>query len=115
MWIWISVITLLLSIIIFFSWVIYRLVDQTEQYESDIEWFEDWYGKFIETVAEAEVRMNEVDKKGSFSSDDEIGFAYETIKECINNLTQMGAITYDGQEERQTDSPEEIQGQEKEE
>ena len=54
--------------------------------------------------------MDEVDKRGSFSSDDEIGFAYQTVKECIEQLNQMGAINYDGQ----TDSREEVQGQEEE-
>jgi len=58
--------------------------------------------------------MRSIDKKGSFSSDDEIGFAYTTIKECIDNLTEMGVITYD-EEDGQTDSREEVQGQEEEE
>ena len=108
MWIWISVTTFLLSVILFLVWVIYRLVNQSEQYESDLRWFQEWYGKFIDILAESDSRMKEVDIKGSFSSDDEIGFAYRTIKDCIEQLTQMGAITYDGQEDREADSTEEI-------
>ena len=114
MWIWISVTTFLLSVILFLVWVIYRLVNQSEQYESDLRWFQEWYGKFIDILAESDSRMKEVDIKGSFSSDDEIGFAYRTIKDCIEQLTQMGAITYGG-EEGQTDSTEEIQGKKEEE
>ena len=111
MWIWISVTIILVSLVLFLTWVVYRLMEQNEQYQDDIEWFQDWYSKFINSIAEANVRMEQVDKKGSFSSDDEIGFAYQTVKECIENLNQMGAITYGGQ----TDSTEEIQGQEEEE
>ena len=114
MWIWISITTILVLLVLFLSWVVYRLMGQTEQYENDIEWFQDWYSKFIAMIAEASVKMEQVDKKGSFSSDDEIGFAYKTIKDCIDNLTEMGVITYD-EEDGQTDSTEEIQGQKEEE
>ena len=37
-----------------------------------------------------------------------------SLKECINQLTEMGVITYD-EEDGQTDSTEEIQGQKEEE
>ena len=83
-------------------------MNQSEQYESDLEWFREWYGNFIEILSVSDSKMKEVDRKGSFSSDDEIGFAYKTIKDCIEQLTQMGAITYDGQEDREADSTEEI-------
>ena len=102
MWFWVSII--LIVITLFLSWILYRLLRQNEQYENDIEWFQEWYSKFITTLAEADVRMNEIDRRGSFSEDDEIGFAYKTIKECIENLNEMGAITYGGE----TDSREEI-------
>ena len=112
MWFWVSIISIL--VIIFLSWVVYRLIGQVEQLESDVEWFNEWYEKFITSLAEADVRMEQVDKGGSFSSDDEIGFAYKTVKDCIENLNQMGVITYGG-EEGQTDSTEEIQGKKEEE
>jgi len=102
MWFWVSII--LIVITLFLSWILYRLLRQNEQYENDIEWFQEWYSKFITTLAEADLRMKEVDKRGSFSEDDEIGFAYKTVKECIEQLNEMGAITYGGQ----TDSTEEI-------
>ncbi len=115
MWIWISVTLILLSVIGFFIWVIYRLSEQVDQLESDVDWYQRWYQNFITILSTADVQMKRVDVKGSFSSDDEIGFAYETVRECIEQLTKMGAITYDGEEGRQTDSTEEIQGQEEEE
>ena len=110
-WILIIVLILLTS---FFGYVIYLLSEQIEQYEESVEFLEQWYEKFITTIADADNKMQEVDKRGSFSSDDEIGFAYQTVKECIEQLTLMGAITYDEQT-GQTDSREEVQGQEEEE
>mgnify|MGYP001468854831 CR=1 FL=1 len=111
MWIWISITIILISLIGFLSWVVYRLTEQIEQIEDTLNWYQDWYGNFINLLADTDVKMKQVDVKGSFSSDDEIGFAFKTVKECIEQLTQMGAITYGGQ----TDSTEEIQGQEEEE
>ena len=111
---WILII-LLIIISSFLCWVIYLMTQQIEQYEENVEYYQNWYDKFITIIADADTKMKEVDNKGSFSSDDEIGFAYQTVKECINQLTEMGVITYERQEDGQTDSSEEIQGQEEEE
>ena len=111
---WILIVLLLLISLGLF-YIIYLLSEQIEQYEESVEFYVQWYEKFIQSIADADNKMQEVDKKGSFSSDDEIGFAYDTIKECIQQLTEMGAITYERQEGGQTDSSEEIQGQEEEE
>ena len=110
-WILIVVLILLCS---FLFYIIYLMSESIEQYEKNIDYYTDWYNKFITAIADADARMQSIDRKGSFSSDDEIGFAYQTIKECIDNLTEMGVITYD-EEGGQTDSREEIQGQEEEE
>ena len=107
-WILISLLTILSGFLIY---VIYQMAEQADEYENNIDFFKQWYDKFITIIADADNKLAEVDKRGSFSSDDEIGFAYKTIQECINNLTEMGAITY----ERETDSREEVQGQEEEE
>ena len=111
---WILIVVLII-LCVFLSYLIYLLAEQIEEYEENVEFFKEWYDKFITIIADADNRLQEVDTRGSFSSDDEVGFAYKTIKECINNLTEMGAITYEREEERQTDSREEVQGQEEEE
>ena len=110
---WILIVLLIL-VGSFLFWVVYLMSKEINQYEQNILFYEQWYDEFITVIADADSRMNAVDKKGSFSSDDEVGFAYETIRECIDKLTEMGAITYD-KDARQADSSEEIQGQEEEE
>ena len=109
MWIWIIVTLLLLTTIGFLLVVVYRMTEQIEQFEEYAEWFEKWQKEFVTTLADADKKMKELDRRGTFSSDDEIGFAYNVINECIENLNQMGVITYGGQE-GQTDSTETIQG-----
>ena len=92
---------ILLSIIIItLGWTTFNLTRKVERLET---WVED----YAQRIQDTKQTLDEVDIKGSFSSDDEIGFAYETVRECIEQLTKKGAITYDGEEGRQTDSTEE--------
>ena len=105
------VLILLIGIIGFMGYVIYLMSEQIEQFEEVVQDYTDWMDRFVEQISIADQKMKAVDNRGSFSSDDEIGFAFKTVKECIEQLNQMGAITYGGQ----TDSREEIQGQEEEE
>ena len=93
----------------FLLWILIRLTEQIEEFEETIEWFDEWKNELVSKLAEANSKMKAIDNRGTFSSDDEIGFAYETINECIEQLNQLGVITYDG-EEGQADSTEEIQG-----
>ena len=102
-----------IGLVIFFGYVIYLMSEGMEQLENQIEFYTEWYETFIERLSDANDKMAQVDKRGSFSSDDEIGFAYTTVKECIEDLVEMGVITYD--EDRQTEGGEEIQGKEEEE
>ena len=112
---WVTILIIFLIVIICgLGYILYLLVEQNEQYEEQITTLYEWYQTFVVSIAEANDRMEQVDKRGSFSSDDEIGFAYKTIKDCIEQLNELGVISYDG-EEGQTDSTEEIQGQEEEE
>ena len=112
MW-FLIILSIILSIsTVFLIWVVYRLTEQIEEFEDAVEWFENWKNEFVTSLAEANRKMKEIDRRGTFSSDDEIGFAYETINQCIEQLNQLGVITYGGEE---TDSTEEIQGQEEEE
>ncbi len=94
----------------FLLWILIRLTEQIEEFEESLEWFNNWKDEFVAKLAEANSKMKAIDRRGTFSSDDEIGFAYETINECIEQLNQLGVITYDGEEDGQADSTEEIQG-----
>ena len=96
------VIILLIGLVGFFGFIIYRLQEQNEQYEEAVNMFVGWYNEFIPRLDEAYQKMEAVDKRGSFSSDDEIGHAFIVVRDCIEELAKMGE-EYDGQ----TDSTEE--------
>ena len=106
----IIVLILLIAMIGFMGYVIYLMSEQIEQFEEVVDQYTDWIENFIEQISIADQKMQSVDKRGSFSSDDEIGFAFKSVKECIEQLNELGE-QYGGQ----TDSTEEIQGQEEEE
>ena len=104
------VLILLMGIIGFMGYVIYLMSEQIEQFEELVGDYSEWIENFAEQISIANEKMTAVDNKGSFSSDDEIGFAFKTVRECIEQLNELGEA-YGGQ----TDSTEEIQGQEEEE
>ena len=74
---------IILSIILsistgFLIWVVYRLTEQIEEFEDAVEWFENWKNEFVTSLAEANRKMKEIDRRGTFSSDDEAATAIET-------------------------------------
>jgi hypothetical protein len=60
---------------------LYNLNKKIEQYET-------WFESFREQVSDTNVKLNEIDVRGSFSSDDEIGFYFKYIKTMQNNISK---------------------------
>lgn len=84
---------ILVSMIIILGSVIWRLLltqeNLEEYYEQEIQNIE---GKLIETkikVEETVQRLVEVDIRGSFEADDEVGFAFKEIKHINEDLLQF--------------------------
>lgn len=84
---------ILVSMIIILGSVIWRLLltqeNLEEYYEREIQTIE---GKLIETklkVEETVQRLVEVDIRGSFEADDEVGFAFKEIKHINEDLLQF--------------------------
>lgn len=75
--------------------VIYNLYSQIGQLETHVQKLHDdnatnlrefdfFYRLFLRWFTEASVEMDRVDKRGSYSSDDEVGFAFKVMRESIN-------------------------------
>lgn len=84
---------ILVSMIIILGLTIWRLLltqeNLEEYYEQEIQNIE---GKLIETkikVEETVQRLVEVDIRGSFEADDEVGFAFKEIKHINEDLLQF--------------------------
>lgn len=72
---------ILLVLLIICLYIIYNLNKKTEQYET-------WFESIREQVSDTNVKLNEIDVRGSFSSDDEIGFYFKYIQSMQNNLSK---------------------------
>ena len=72
---------ILLVLLIVCLYIIYNLNKKTEQYET-------WFESIREQVSDTNVKLNEIDVRGSFSSDDEIGFYFNYMKDLQNELSK---------------------------
>jgi len=88
-----SIIILILSFII---WNLYGQVQQLEDYakktnkreQKVLLEAENYYKIFKALFEEAYLNIQRVDKRGSFSSDDEVGFAFKVIYNSLNEVNE---------------------------
>jgi HAMP domain-containing protein len=64
------------------SYVIFNLTRKTERLET---WIEDYAQRVIDT----QVTLKEIDDKGNFEADDEVGIVFQSIKETVDELTEI--------------------------
>ena len=72
---------ILLVLLIICLYIIYNLNKKPEQYET-------WFESIREQVIDTNVKLNEIDVRWSFSSDDEIGFYFKYMKDLQNELSK---------------------------
>ena len=74
---------ILLSIIIItLGWTTFNLTRKVEQLET---WIED----YAQRIQDTKQVLEEVDVKGSFQADDEIGVIFTSIKEAVDELNEI--------------------------
>jgi hypothetical protein len=83
-WIILSIFLLLLLIIAIYA--ISNLLKQVERLEERDELFTEWFLNFKKDIDRANVQLKNVDHKGSFQADDEIGFIFKEIKKIQKTL-----------------------------
>jgi len=98
--------TILVGVIITAFLIIRNLLKQIEDFEeyttnseSHIEFLSTWLVTFRRTILNIQQRITEIDIKGSFESDDEVGFAFKEIKKAVSELDEL----FEVEEEEKTD------------
>ena len=85
------VLTIALTLVTTASFFIIRnLIKKNENQEDVIKEYEDFIAKQSEAITACDVRLKEVDDKGMFYSDDQIGFFFkevQKIQEALNEFT----------------------------
>ena len=94
---WIIIIVFIIGISAFFINNLLRQVRQLEQIVKESTIVEDKtivvYGRLLHIYVNALNELEEIDKRGAFKSDDEVGFIFNTIKETIEQVKfQMESI-----------------------
>ena len=64
------------------SYVIFNLTKKTERLES---WIEDYAQRVIDT----QETLKQIDDKGNFEADDEVGIVFQSIKTTVDELTEI--------------------------
>ena len=80
------ILTILVIILAFFTW---NLMKKVEKYEDIAQYQQNYIDNLSTIIGESEKRLQEVDERGTFQSDDEVGFFFNTIKEIQRVLGEF--------------------------
>lgn len=68
------------------SYAVYNLLVKQEQ-------LEDWVEDYINKINEVNTKIRQIDYKGYFEVDDEVGQVFEQLKEEVQSLEELTEIT----------------------
>ena len=68
------------------SYAVYNLLGKQEQ-------LEDWVEDYINKINEVNTKIRQIDYKGYFEVDDEVGQVFEQLKEEVQSLEELTEIT----------------------
>ena len=94
---------LLLILICIQLYVIWNLNKKTETYEDMISEYETYLDEVTTAVTDINNRLKEIDHRGTFESDDEVGYFFQALKslvEQLNTITGDTDATKETQEEK---------------
>jgi predicted PurR-regulated permease PerM len=77
---------ILVLIVLLLGYISYNLFKKVEQLERIVDSQEQYISKFSNTVDFTNKRLGEIDGKGTFQSDDEIGWFFESVKTLQSEL-----------------------------
>tara|TARA_B110000285_G_scaffold119820_1_gene135585 strand:- start:843 stop:1124 length:282 start_codon:yes stop_codon:yes gene_type:complete len=83
------IIILLITLIVVFLYTTFNLLRKNEKYEDLVEGYRMFIIRFQQQVQESDKRIKEIDAKGTFSSDDEVGYFFQELKKIQDSLTNF--------------------------
>ena len=76
----ILIIIILSLLVVVLGYTTFNLLKKNEKQEDILAGYMTYLNKISDTIEAADKKLQEVDYKGSFKSDDEVGFVFEQIK-----------------------------------
>jgi hypothetical protein len=85
-----EIITIILGIlVVILGYTTFNLLRKAEKLEDLISKYSDFVKEFGDEIDAADKRLKQIDDKGLFNSDDEIGWFFEQIKVIQNGISQF--------------------------
>jgi hypothetical protein len=85
-----EIITIILGIlVVIFGYTTFNLLKKAERLEDIITKYSDFVKEFGEQINVADKRLKEIDDRGLFKSDDEIGWFFEQIKVIQKSISRF--------------------------
>ena len=86
----VEIILVLLSLlVVIFGYTTFNLLRKNEKAEDILVSHQEFINKVEEHIIFSNDRLKEIDKRGTFKSDDEIGWFFNEIKKIQNDLSQF--------------------------
>jgi len=76
-------------LVVVFLYTTVNLLRKNEKYEDLIEGYRMFILRFQQQVKESDKRIKEIDSKGTFKSDDEVGYFFNELKKIQDSLTNF--------------------------
>lgn len=87
----IEIIIILGILVVVFGYTTFNLLNKNEKAEDIIVSYREYFIKLNETIEQSQKRLDEIDTKGIFESDDEIGWFFTEVKQIQETISQFKA------------------------
>jgi type II secretory pathway pseudopilin PulG len=82
-------IIILSILVVVLGFTTFNLLKKNEKQEDILMGYMSYLNKFSDYIEETEKRLKEIDQKGSFETDDEVGFFFEQLKNIQSVLNSF--------------------------
>jgi hypothetical protein len=82
----IYIILILLLLVVILGYTTFNLLKKNERAEDIISYYEGYMREIDEQIKFIDKRVKEIDTKGTFESDDEVGFFFQRLKLLVELL-----------------------------
>jgi len=77
--------TILSALVVILGFTTFNLLMKNEQAEDIIMSQDEFISRLMDTINKADAKLKQIDHKGSFEADDEIGFFFKEVKKHLEN------------------------------
>ena len=76
-------------LVVVLGYTTFNLLRKNEKYEDTLDVYSSFIAQFQTQIMESDKKLKEIDAKGLFDSDDEIGWFFTQLKEIQKNLSNF--------------------------